>query len=107
MPGKEAGAARIRGRKRSYSLEDTAVIPAKETVAKDPEKKGTTKTRRYKVFSSLPKLRPADKKGFLGVFVVQRFYAFCDNLMDDEYKRQIKSISGGHIIEKLFHTIKK
>ena len=34
MPGKEAGAARIRGRKRSYSLGYNAVISAKEVVAK-------------------------------------------------------------------------
>ena len=34
MPGKETGAARIRGRKRSGSLEYTAIIPVKEAVEK-------------------------------------------------------------------------
>ena len=76
MPGKETGAARICGRKRSYSLEYTAVISAKETVAKDPEKKGTTKTRRHKVLSGPAQATPGRQKRLplcLGVFVVQRF----------------------------------
>ena len=50
-------------------------------VAKAPEKKGTTKTRRHKVFSG--PATPGRQKRLplcLGVFVVQRFYAFCDTL---------------------------
>ena len=45
-----------------------------EAVAKAPEKKGTTKTRRHKVFSG--PLRPADKKGFLCALVSLWFNAF-------------------------------
>ena len=44
----------------------------------EAEKKGTTKTRRQQVFRGLSELRMAGKKVFLGVSVVQGFYAFCD-----------------------------
>ena len=51
-------------------------IPAKEAVAKDPEKKGTTKSTK------------STKKSFFFsfvlfvLFVVQGFYAFCDRFQD-------------------------
>ena len=51
--------------------------------AKSPEKKGTTKTRRHKVFFGPAQATPGRKKRLplcLGVFVVQGFYAFCDSL---------------------------
>ena len=53
-------------------------------VAKAPEKKGTTKTRRHKVFSGPAQATPGRQKRLplcLGVFVVQRFFAFCDSLL--------------------------
>ena len=55
-------------------------IPAFEVVAKGPGKKGTTKTRRHKVFFlGLSELRSAGKKSLplcLRVFVVQGFLPF-------------------------------
>ena len=50
-------------------------MPSKEAVAKAPEKKGTTKTQRHKVFSEPAKATPGIQKRLplcLGVFVVQR-----------------------------------
>ena len=64
--------------------------PSKEGVAKGPEKKGTTKTRRHKVFSGPAQAKPGRQKRLplcLGVFVVQRFFAFCDSLEGGRHKR--------------------
>ena len=57
--------------------------PSIEDVAKGSEKKGTTKTRRHKVFSGPAQATPGRQKRLplcLGVFVVQRYFAFCDSL---------------------------
>ena len=55
----------------------------KEGVAKDPEKKGTTKTPGHQVFSGLVGATLGMQKSLplcLRVFVVQSFYAFSDTL---------------------------
>ena len=61
----------------------TFVTSSTQGVAKGPEKKGTTKTRRHKVFSGPAQASPGRQKRLplcLGVFLVQGFYAFCDSL---------------------------
>ena len=61
------------------ALGDWATISS-EVVAKAPGKKGTTKTRRHKVFSGPAQATPGRQKRLplcLGVFVVQGFFAFC------------------------------
>ena len=62
-------------------------IPAKEAVVKDPEKKGTTKTRRHKVFSVLvwATLGRQKKSSFVpSCLGGSRLFTFCDTLRREE-----------------------
>ena len=62
-------------------------IPAFEGVAKGPEKKGTTKTRRHKVFSVLvwATLGRQKKSSFVpSCLCGSRLFTFCDTLLRED-----------------------
>ena len=59
-------------------------IPAKEAVAKDPEKKGTTKTRSF-FCACLGYARQAKKSSFVpSCLCGSRLFTFCDTLRREE-----------------------